>query len=83
MNETDSTAKARENQADIQNRSRTVINIWNVGGEASYGWCGLNNATLTSDSFGNTLVEMNYSVQDDERWKQGEEARMQAETIQE
>ena len=30
-----------------------------------------------------TLVEMNYSVQDDERWKQGEEARMQAETIQE
>lgn len=60
----------RENEA--QDRTRSVINIWNVGGEASYGWCGLKNTTITADSFGNTLVEMNYSPADDERWKQGE-----------
>lgn len=73
MSENDATTKAREREAE--DRSRSVINIWNIGGESSYGWCGLKNTTITSDSFGNTLVEMNYSPEDDARWTQGEEEK--------
>lgn len=36
-----------------------VIAIYNMDNQAGNGWCGLNNAYLTADSFGNTLVEMN------------------------
>lgn len=72
MSESSTEDRDLEESGRIQNRSRSVINIWNIGGEASYGWCGLKNTTITSDSFGNTLVEMNYNQRDDERWKQGQ-----------
>lgn len=36
-----------------------VIAIYNRSNQSGYGWCGLDNASLTADSFGNTLVEMN------------------------
>lgn len=38
---------------------RQVIAVYNYDGQPGTGWCGLNNAYLTSDSYGNTLVEMN------------------------
>lgn len=61
MTETDGESKAKEQQPDIQDRTRAVINVWNTSGEPGAGWCGLSNVFLTEDSFGNTLVEMNYS----------------------
>lgn len=36
-----------------------VIAIYNSSNQPGNGWCGLDSAYLTSDSFGNTLVEMN------------------------
>ncbi|MDE5697478.1 MAG: hypothetical protein K2I96_08735 [Lachnospiraceae bacterium] len=36
-----------------------VIAIYNRSNQPGNGWCGLDNAYLTSDSYGNTLVEMN------------------------
>lgn len=36
-----------------------VIAIYNRSNLADNGWCGLDNAVLTADSYGNTLVEMN------------------------
>ena len=36
-----------------------VIAIYNKSNLAGNGWCGLDNAVLTADSYGNTLVEMN------------------------
>ncbi len=36
-----------------------VIAIYNRSILAGNGWCGLDNAVLTADSYGNTLVEMN------------------------
>ncbi len=36
-----------------------VIAIYNRSNLAGIGWCGLDNAVLTADSYGNTLVEMN------------------------
>ncbi len=36
-----------------------VIAIYNRSNLAGNGWCGLDNAVLTADSYGNTLVEMN------------------------
>jgi hypothetical protein len=37
-----------------------VIAIYNSNNISGTGWCGINSGYLTSDSFGNTLVEMNY-----------------------
>lgn len=36
-----------------------VIAIYNRDNQPGNGWCGLDNAYLTAESFGNTLVEMN------------------------
>lgn len=36
-----------------------VIAIYNRSNQPGNGWCGLDNAYLTPDSYGNTLVEMN------------------------
>lgn len=36
-----------------------VIAIYNISNQPGRGWCGLDNAYLTADSYGNTLVEMN------------------------
>lgn len=37
-----------------------VIAIYNRSNLSGFGWCGLDNAYLSEDSFGNTLPEMNY-----------------------
>lgn len=39
-----------------------VIAIYNADRQPANGWCGLSNAILTADSYGNTLVEMNAVV---------------------
>jgi hypothetical protein len=39
-----------------------VIAIYNNNTLAGNGWLGLNSAILTTDSVGNTLVEMNYPI---------------------
>lgn len=39
-----------------------VIAVYNAGNQPGSGWCGLNNAVLNADSFGNTLVEMNNTI---------------------
>jgi hypothetical protein len=39
-----------------------VIAIYNNNNLAGNGWLGLNSAILTTDSVGNTLVEMNYPI---------------------
>lgn len=40
-------------------RKHQVIAIYNRSNQPGLGWCGLDNAYLTADSFGNTLPEMN------------------------
>lgn len=40
-------------------RKHQVIAIYNRSNQSGMGWCGLDNAYLTADSFGNTLPEMN------------------------
>lgn len=51
----------RESKPQIKNRTRHVIDIVNVDKEAEQnGWCGLSNMYLTEESYGNTLIEMNY-----------------------
>ena len=42
-----------------RNAKCQVISIFNADGLIGNGWCGLKNAYLTTDSYGNTLVEMN------------------------
>lgn len=50
-----------ENEPQVKNRTRHVIAILNVDKEADQnGWCGLSNIYLTEESYGNTLMEMNY-----------------------
>lgn len=39
-----------------------VIAIYNNDNQVGNGWCGMDNAYLTAESFGNTLVEMNVPV---------------------
>ena len=53
-----------ENVSDISayntdNVKRQTIAIYNYTNAPGNGWCGLINTYLTSDSFGNTLYEMN------------------------
>lgn len=49
-------------QSDSSGAGHHVIAIYNRGNRPGNGWCGLNNAYLTPDSSGNTLVEMNTAV---------------------
>lgn len=44
---------------EIVPKKRYVFNVYNVDGMPGDGWCGLSNTWLTSDSFGNTLQDMN------------------------
>ena len=60
---TDTSAKNMkwENEPQVKNRTRHVIAIVNADKEADQnGWCGLSNIYLTEESYGNTLMEMNY-----------------------
>lgn len=58
--ETSDPTKSREAVNRVQNREKhQVIAVYNEDHQAGNGWCGLDNAYLTQDSFGNTLVEMN------------------------
>lgn len=50
-----------EQVLDITNNAkRHIISIYNENGTIGNGWCGLNNTYLTAESYGNTLIEMNF-----------------------
>lgn len=42
------------------NKQCSTLLIYNETERIGYGWCGLENVFLTEDSFGNSLMEMNY-----------------------
>lgn len=48
--------------SEIDERKRCVVDIFNSSQLVGDGWCGLENIYLTPDSFGNTLIEMNYPI---------------------
>ncbi|MBQ6787675.1 MAG: hypothetical protein IJO85_08135 [Lachnospiraceae bacterium] len=51
----------QEKLPEVKARTRHVIDIENVDKEAIMdGWCGLSGIYLTMESYGNTLIEMNY-----------------------
>lgn len=55
------TSARQENLPQIQARTRHAIDIENTSpGAEKDGWCGLEGIYLTEESFGNTLIEMNY-----------------------
>ena len=49
------------NENTMNTYKKYTISVYNRSGMAGEGWCGLSNAFLTSDSYGNTLMEMNYT----------------------
>lgn len=49
------------NESTMNSYKKYTISVYNKSGMAGEGWCGLSNAFLTSDSYGNTLMEMNYT----------------------
>ena len=49
-----------EKKEDVKSRKRYVIDIYNNNQIIGNGWCGLDSIYLTPESYGNTLVEMNY-----------------------
>ena len=51
-----------EEQEEVKNRKRQIIDIYNNSQCIGNGWCGLESIYLSEESYGNTLVEMNYSV---------------------
>lgn len=46
----------------LQERKRHIIDIFNNNQLVGDGWCGLDHIYLNPDSYGNTLVEMNYPM---------------------
>lgn len=54
--------QSREDISPLQMQKRYIIDIFNSSHMAGDGWCGLDHMYLTPDSFGNTLMEMNYPV---------------------
>lgn len=46
----------------LPQRKRYVIDIFNRSLTKGDGWCGLDHIYLTPDSYGNTLIEMNYPI---------------------
>jgi hypothetical protein len=56
---TDKTATAETTNSTAKHQVIAIYNSDNLSGD---GWLGLDSAILTSDSFGNTLVEMNYPI---------------------
>lgn len=49
-----------EKKEEVKARKRYVIDIYNNTQLTGSGWCGLDSIYLTPESFGNTLMEMNY-----------------------
>ncbi len=60
MTEYDAETRALQKTPEVQKRIRSVIGIYNDNGVVGDGWCGLDGIYLTPESFGNTLIEMNY-----------------------
>lgn len=54
----------QESRSDVKARKRCVIDIYNKNQAAGGGWCGLDDVYLTPESYGNTLIEMNYPIMD-------------------
>ena len=51
-----------EDVSQMQAGKRYIIDIFNASEVVGDGWCGLDYIYLTPDSFGNTLIEMNYPI---------------------
>lgn len=51
-----------EQEVPMNCKKSSVIYIYNESGQLGDGWCGLMNTFLTSDSYGNTLAEMNTCI---------------------
>lgn len=49
-----------EKKEEVKSRKRQVIDIYNYSQLCGTGWCGLEGIYLTPESYGNTLIEMNY-----------------------
>ena len=49
------------NESTMNSYKKYTISVYNRSGMPGEGWCGLSNTFLTSDSYGNTLMEMNYT----------------------
>lgn len=49
-----------EKKEEVKSRKRYVIDIYNNSQINGTGWCGLESIYLTPESYGNTLIEMNY-----------------------
>lgn len=47
---------------NTQERKRYIIDVFNNSQLVGDGWCGLDHIYLTPDSYGNTLIEMNYPI---------------------
>lgn len=62
MVETSKEYKDQEKFPDVKARARQVIDIYNMSKMTGDGWCGLESIYLLSESYGNTLAEMNYVV---------------------
>ena len=60
MIETDREYVEAEKKEEVKSRKRQVIDIYNYTQLSSTGWCGLEGIYLTPESYGNTLIEMNY-----------------------
>lgn len=49
-----------EKKEEVKSRKRYTIDVYNNSQIIGNGWCGLDNIYLTEESYGNTLIEMNY-----------------------
>lgn len=58
----DETSDKEERIDDLQIKQRHVIDIYNFSKFIGDGWCGLEHMYLTPESYGNTLIEMNYPI---------------------
>lgn len=65
MVETSKEYKEEEKLPEVKARLRHVIDIYNISKLAGNGWCGLENIYLMTESYGNTLTEMNYMAPQD------------------
>lgn len=54
----------RERLEEVKARKRYVVDIYNKSQLHGSGWCGLDSIYLTAESYGNTLIEMNYPIVD-------------------
>jgi hypothetical protein len=55
----DDESQAASTYVGTSTSKHQLIAVYNSINQSGDGWCGLDSAYLTDDSFGNTLVEMN------------------------